>query len=1132
MSLRFYLKKFAFIIPVMTLMTEPATAQPTISAVTPAANTNSAPRSTPVTVRFSQSLNAGSTAALRVFSNQRGGLRSGNSGLVSLNNDLLSFTPTFSFRAGETVKVTVTTTAQSSSGALATPRGFQFTAAASGGNGVFTNGSNVGTGSNPYNVTLADIDNDGDLDILAPDFGGAAVSIQLNRGNGLYSGSASTSVGSQPRSVTAADIDGDGDLDLLTANYNANTASVRFNNGSGVFSGGADLMVGSQPQSITTADVDGDGDLDFLVANGAGGSVSVRLNDGTGTFGGGTTVTVGSFPFNVTTGDVDGDGDFDLLTANMGTGSNTVSVRLNNGSGVFTAGTDAVMGSRPRWIALGDLNNDGKLDLLSANFGSNDASVRFNNGSGVFSGGTELAAGSGPSSVAAADIDGDGDLDMLVSNFFSNSVTIRLNNGSGVFGASTTFLTNVNPNGIATGDVDNDGDLDLLSANFGSNTLNVGFNNVITITDLVVSTPENVSGTYRNVTVTGPATGGTGIATLTDTLKVLGTLTIQDGGTLLTACKPLIGTGNFQLEAGGTLGICDPLGIELTGNTGSVRLSGTRSFSNDASYIYNGTVAQVTGGALPSQVRNLTTTNASNVTLNAAETVMQALTVGSSGNLVLNGRALTLPSSATGTALVVNSGTGIVQGNTALMQRYIDPSVNAGLGYRHYSAPVAATTVADLSTPGFTPVLNNGYNSAASPGQVTPFPTVFGYDQSRLATVTSNYSAFDKGWFSPLSTSDALTVGRGYTVNIMAAETIDFTGALNSGDLAVPLARNAGATAADAGWALVGNPYPAPLDWSLVNSADRPNLDAALYVFESSSQYSGSYRTYTNGVGSGNPLIGSSQGFCVRVSAGQTTGSLTFRNAQRVTSYANQVPMRRGAADIRPLVQLDLQGATGPADALFVYAETGATSGLDSQYDAVKLPNPSGLNLAALTANGEAQAIAGMTKFTTVTVLPLRIGVPSAGSYTLRAAQLLNLPSGLDAYLFDTQTNQQINLRQQASYTFGVSPQQALQTMNGRFELRFGPATGPLATATAQAGFELMVYPNPAHAKLTVSMPNTAGAVALKAGIYNSLGQQVRANIPLSGTGTTIDVSGLSKGIYTIRVHAGSTPVVKRVVIE
>ncbi|GAB3578299.1 FG-GAP-like repeat-containing protein [Hymenobacter daeguensis] len=1111
-----------------------ASAQPVISTVTPTRNQNTVVRTSPVTVQFSQNLTTGSTAALRVFSGQRGGLRSGNSGTVTVNNDALIFSPSFDFRPGETVKVSVTTAAQSSSGALAVPRLFQFTAAATGGYGTFSGGSAPGVGSNPYNVAVADVDNDGDLDLLTPTFGGAAVSVRLNNGSGIFSGGSDPSVGSQPRSVTTADIDGDGDLDFLTANYNANSVSVRFNNGSGVFGGGAEYTVGSQPQSITTADVDGDGDLDFLVTNGASNNVMVRLNDGAGNFSGGSTIGVGALPFNIQTGDVDGDGDFDLLTANWGAGSTTVSVRLNNGNGTFTGGSDPVLANQPRWVSLGDLDGDGDLDLLSANYGSNNASVRFNNGSGIFSGGTEYTTGSGPSSISAADLDGDGDLDMSVVNFNSNNLTVRLNNGAGVFGSSSTVLTGTNPNGIATADVDNDGDLDFLAANFASATVSVRLNQLAALPDLIVSTPQNVSGNYGNVTVTGPATGGAGIGTLTGPLTVAGTLTIQNGGTLLTACQPLTGTGNFVLEASGTLGICDPAGIELTGNVGSVQLSGTRSFSNDASYIYNGTAAQVTGGALPSQVRNLTTTNANAVTLNGPETVMQVLTVGAAGNLVLNGQTLTLPSSAAGTALVVNSSTGAVQGSTAVVQRYIDPSVNGGPGYRHYSAPVAGTNVADLTTGGFSPVLNSAYNISARPDLENPFPTVYGYDQSRLATTTNNSSAFDKGWFSPGNPTDALVVGLGYTVNISASEKVDFTGALNNGTRLMSLARNSGPTAADAGWALVGNPYPAPLDWSQVAAADRPNLDGAMYVFESSSQYNGTYRAYTNGVGGGNPLIGSSQGFFVRVSAGQTNGSLTFRNSQRMTSYGSQAPFRRGAADARPLVQLTLQGSTGPADALFVYAESGATAGLDPQFDAVKLPNSTGLNLAAAPANTPTLAIDGRDQLTAATALPLSIGVPAAGTYTLHAAQLLNLPANLTAYLFDAQTNRLIDLSQQPGYSFAVTAQQAAQAQAGRFQLRFGPTGGPLASTAAQAGVEVVLYPNPAHNSFTVAVPsNTAGAPG-RATLFNSLGQAVRQNVPLSAAGaaTTIDVADLAKGVYTLWVQLGATAVARQVVVQ
>ena len=84
-------------------------------------------------------------------------------------------------------------------------------------------------------------------------------------------------------------------------------------------------------------------------------------------------------------------------------------------------------------------------------------------------------------------------------------------------------------------------------------------------------------------------------------------------------------------------------------------------------------------------------------------------------------------------------------GNTTV-QRAIDPSLNAGLGYRHYSSPVANTTVADLATTGFTPVLNPAYNSSPTPNDVVPFPTVFGYDQA-LVNRTNASSILRNGWY-------------------------------------------------------------------------------------------------------------------------------------------------------------------------------------------------------------------------------------------------------------------------------------------------------------------------------------------------------------------------------------------------
>jgi hypothetical protein len=649
------------------------------------------------------------------------------------------------------------------------------------------------------------------------------------------------------------------------------------------------------------------------------------------------------------------------------------------------------------------------------------------------------------------------------------------------------------------------------------------------LADLTVSAPGQASGgIYNNVTI-----AGSGSTTLGSFLVANGTMTVQNGGSLNLNCQPLTGAGSFTLQAGGTLYICNPLGIVRSGASGAVQVNGNRSFDPDALYFYNGTAAQVTGNALPGRVRALGTLNAASVTLTSPVQVAQTLTVGSSGNLVTGGNALTLLSRSTGTALAVNSGTGTVQG-TATVQRYIDGSRNAGLGYRHYSSPVTGATVGSLATSSFVPVLTQSYNSSATPGTTRPFPNVFAYDQRRLSTSSNNSPVFDKGFVVPVS-GDALTPGQGYAVNIGAGELVNFVGSLNSGSLTVNLSRNSDATAADAGWALVGNPYPAPLDYSLVTVADRPGLDAAAYVVQSTGQYAGGYRSYVNGLSTSsdnNPLIASGQGFFVRVSQGQASGALTFRNSQRVATYATQAAFQRLAADSRPLVRLELAGA-GLADAWVAYAEAGATQALDGQYDAAKLPNSTGLNLSSVTGP-EHLAIDGRPAFTAAMVLPLAVGVPAVGTYTLTTTALANLPAGLTPYLHDAETGQLLPLTAGSSYSFSVTATAAQALVEGRFSVQFSAAT-QLATAPALLANQVSVYPNPAREGFTVTLPGIAGAAAVQAELLNALGQVVRhqqAALPAAGAQLPVATAGLAPGIYTLRLAAGVLVVTKRVTVQ
>jgi len=656
----------------------------------------------------------------------------------------------------------------------------------------------------------------------------------------------------------------------------------------------------------------------------------------------------------------------------------------------------------------------------------------------------------------------------------------------------------------------------------------------VAINNLVVSTTTTIApGAYNNITITG-----TGNGTLAGNVTVAGAFTVASGGTLNDGCNVISGGGSFTLAAGGTLGICAVQGIAAAGAIGAVQVTGTRSFASDASYVYNGTAAQSTGTGLPSQVRNLGTTNANTVTLSAATSVAQVLTVGAAGSLATGGKALTLLSSSAGTALVVNSGTGTITG-AATVQRYIDPSLNSGLGYHYYSAPVSTTTLADLTTSGYSPEISqaNLYNTSTTPGTTTPFPTLFAYDQSRVATTQNNLSAFDKGFVVPTSLNAPMTVGQGYLVQIGASQLVDFVGTPTTGNVPLALSRNAAGTAnaPDAGWQLVGNPYPSPLDYSLVTAADRPGLDAAMYVVQSSSATTSSYRTYVNGQSTTailNPLIASSQGFFVRVSAGQTNGLLTFRNAQRVTNYASQAAFQRTTADLRPAVRLALAGQ-GLTDAWVAYAETGATPTFDPQFDASKLPNSTGLNVSSVVGT-ERLAIDGRPAFTAGTILPLAVAVPTAGAYTLSATTLANLPAGLDAYLLDAQTGQVLRMSIGSNYNFSVTATAAQAPLVGRFTLQFA-TQAPLASAPALSATEATVYPNPAHESITILLPAVANTNTVQAELLNTLGQRVRqqsAPLPAAGARFTMPTAGLAPGVYVLRLTAGGTSQVQRVTIR
>jgi hypothetical protein len=662
-----------------------------------------------------------------------------------------------------------------------------------------------------------------------------------------------------------------------------------------------------------------------------------------------------------------------------------------------------------------------------------------------------------------------------------------------------------------------------------------GPTNTVVVPDLMISTTMNVeSGTYNNITI---ASGG--VAAFNGPIVVNGILTVQTGGVmstrgvLATNCNPITGAGSFVLQAGATLRICDSNGIAATGTaSGAIQLTGTRTYSNDATYEYIGGDAQLSGAGLPGRVRSLTVNNAAGLTLNNGGVAVAQLVTLTNGDLTSStNQMLTLISTPTsGSALVVNTN-GAVTG-PATVQRAIDPFFNSGAGYRHYSSPVTSTTLSDLTTaPGFSPIYNQLYNTSATPNTVTPFPNVFAYDETRVNTSGSAGTIdFDKGFVVPQA-SDVMTVLRGYDLNIGASVVTDLVGTLNNGPVSISnLTRG---TQTQSGWQLLGNPYPSPLDFSQTGGIASTNMDDAVYVYQSTGQYVGQYRSYVNGMGSSAASqIASMQGFFKRVTNPGQMASFALTNAARVTTFSTTPSFNRTTADPRPQVTLSLKGnSVQLADETTVYFEQGATGSFDAKFDAYKLANSSGMNLSSIITGGEL-SVNGLTPLnaTVATTVPLNVHVSSTGTYTLNAASLANFTSATTVLLLDAETGARINLAQQPQYTFTA----AATALPGRFSLYFGPAA-PLAVNNAALAQQVQLFPNPARGSFTVVVPAELGKGTITATLYNQLGQAVaQRKLAMTAAGATsqFDVTSLALGVYTLQLSGSDAKVTKRLVIE
>ena len=346
----------------------------------------------------------------------------------------------------------------------------------------------IAVGNGPSSVVAADLNNDGQVELICTDSKDNALTVLTNDGSGGFVSNVTYSVtGTNPACVLVADLTASGKADLVVAIFNNSNGNgkleVLTNDGVGGFNSNATYDVGTGPSCVVSADVNGDGQPDLIAANTSpypNGGLTVMTNDG-GVFSLEATLRIGATISDddshwVAAADINGDGKVDLISANML--ANTLTVFTNNGSGGFGSNATYNVGFDPQCVLETDVNGDGKLDLISANYGRGSASggtltVLTNDGNSILVSNATYNVGPGAFFVAAVDINGHGKPDLVCANSSTNTLTVLTNDGSGGFDFCTNLTVGYGPRSIAVTNVNGDGRLTLISANFNDNTLTV-----------------------------------------------------------------------------------------------------------------------------------------------------------------------------------------------------------------------------------------------------------------------------------------------------------------------------------------------------------------------------------------------------------------------------------------------------------------------------------------------------------------------------------------------------------------------------------------------------------------------------------------------------------------------------------
>jgi FG-GAP-like repeat/Calx-beta domain/Carboxypeptidase regulatory-like domain len=375
-------------------------------------------------------------------------------------------------------------------------------------------------GNSPHSCALGDLNGDGKQDIAVANNGSPGnISVLLGVGDGTFGAKTDYAAASGPYAVVTVDLNGDGKLDIITASGSfSNHVSVFLGNGDGTFQSRVDyaffafLQGLPQPNSLYTSDFNNDSKADVVTLNREG--ATVFLGNGDGTLNPPASYGFRAFATSVAVGDFNVDGKVDLAFSSSDINNiGVVSVMLGIGDGTFSPSVDYACAPRPYSLVKGDFNADGKIDLATSDDQFGIINVLLGNGDGTFQAFVSSATASPVSLVqlSIGDLNSDGKSDLVAGGNFPGGLSVLKGNGDGTFQKSVHFQVG----GIFASifDLNGDGKPDIISRGQTTNSIGVLINQ---------TGPYNISGIVRDSNsvplsgVTVRLTGGTPVVVNTD----------------------------------------------------------------------------------------------------------------------------------------------------------------------------------------------------------------------------------------------------------------------------------------------------------------------------------------------------------------------------------------------------------------------------------------------------------------------------------------------------------------------------------------------------------------------------------------------------------------------------------------